>query len=573
MANRLEPVELRDFTGGLDLNVNQFQLAPNASPEMENIEMSRYGGIYTRKGWTRWNEEDIVDPDLVTWDPRRAILMQLSDGTDLIYLANDHDLYSLTFTGDYETLPGVVCDATPHMADFAVFGDDVYIACGREQPMARRSGITPATLLTAAAAGTWNDDYLTPTHGVAPQAELCESHSGYLFVANIEEDGVDHPNRIRWSHPTSPDDWAETDFLDIAIGGNRITALMSYEDHLLIFKPDSIWALYGYDLDSWQLVEKSSTIGTPSPQCVTRSETAVFFYSGSDRGGVYAYGGERAVEIGTQIRRALSEIIVQDKIWVGWMGRKLWVTVPWDLDIGLTEEVASAFIFDPGVGEGAWTCYTSAQGQLGPLIAGSNIDSQIVPLGVLRNPELPVIVRFDHLNLAADRLWNMAVWGIINIAGEEGYLLTSGADEEIIFSGQEGDEAFDARYRTPWVTADWPTRKKSWRRADYICRISERGYDLAVESFRDYEERNVSRRHTVTVPAAGSGAVWGEFDWGDGTLWGEGGLKRGGIIRRGSSHGMCRALQLRLTGVPITGVHSAWGIDAVVLKVVLRRFR
>ena len=78
-------------------------------------------------------------------------------------------------------------------------------------------------------------------------------------------------------------------------------------------------------------------------------------------------------------------------------------------------------------------------------------------------------------------------------------------------SGMAGDEPFETRYRTPWITADWPTRKKSWRRPDYICRISEQGYDIAVESFRDYEERNVARRHTVTVPPSGSGATWGSF--------------------------------------------------------------
>ena len=37
MANRLDPINLADFTGGLDLRSNQFQLAANQSPEMENI--------------------------------------------------------------------------------------------------------------------------------------------------------------------------------------------------------------------------------------------------------------------------------------------------------------------------------------------------------------------------------------------------------------------------------------------------------------------------------------------------------------------------------------------------------
>jgi len=566
MPNRLEPLNLADFTGGLNLRSNQFQLAPNESPEMENIAIDPLGGIYTRKGWGRWNEDDIVAEE-VPWDPRRALLVQLSDGTDLMYLASDGDLYAAPLTGVFAQVPGVVCGATPHMADFAVFGDDVYIACGRENPTVRRHATDAPTLLTAAGTANFNEDYVTPVHGVAPKAELCEAHSGYLFVANIDEDGLDYPNRIRWSHPTSQDDWSQADFIDIEIGGNQITALMSYEDHLLIFKRDSIWALYGYDADSWQLVQKSSTAGTLSPQTVSRSEAAVFFFSASDRGGIFAYNAERAAEIGVQLRRALETIIATEYIWVGWLGRKLWITIPWSYDDGPTEDVTSVFVFDPSVGEGAWTYYTAETARLGPLVGGSNIDSQIAPMGVLRSS--PVIVRLDYLDLAADRLYSLAVWGG---SGPESFIVT-GNGEEIIMSGQTGDEGFVTKYRTPWITADWPTRKKSWRRADYVCRISGAGYDLAVESFRDYEERNVARRHTVTVPPSGAGAVWGGFDYGDGTVWGQGGPKRGALIRRGSSQGMCRALQLRLSGVSRTGVYSSWGVDAVILKVVLRRFR
>ena len=80
---------------------------------------------------------------------------------------------------------------------------------------------------------------------------------------------------------------------------------MSYEDHLLIFKPDSIWALYGYDLDSWQLVQKSSTIGSHvAPGGDPQRDRPCSSTPASDRGGIYAYDGERPVEIGEQLRYA-----------------------------------------------------------------------------------------------------------------------------------------------------------------------------------------------------------------------------------------------------------------------------
>ena len=30
---------------------------------MENIAIDPFGGIYTRKGWARWNDDDIVDTE------------------------------------------------------------------------------------------------------------------------------------------------------------------------------------------------------------------------------------------------------------------------------------------------------------------------------------------------------------------------------------------------------------------------------------------------------------------------------------------------------------------------------
>ena len=592
MANRLEPINLVDFTGGLNLRRNQFQLNANESPEMINMTVDPLGGIYTRLGWERWNGPDIV-PEGAAWDPRRAFLMQLSDGTDIVYIAANHKVYwaQAPIGATFADL-GINVQAVPHMADFVAFGDDCYIACGRFQQMQRRRMLTAPFALTAAGVGSWNNDYSNALHQVAPKAELIEAHSGYLFAANTVEDGVTCPNRLRWSHPTSPDDWAQLDYIDIETGGGEITALQSFEDHLLIFKGDSIWALYGYDLESWQLVQKSSTIGAISPQSVTRNEQAVFFYSASDRGGIYAYAGERPLEISEQLRYALEGLIAPELIWVGWLARKLWVTLPWTYD-GPTDDNSAVFVYDPSVSQtGAWMYFTSISGSLGPLVGGSNTDSMLRPLGVMRATETPCLVRLEARNEASDQVWQIAVLGFTNAEesppDSEGYIIT-GAGEEIVLSGQQGTEPFDTVYRTPWITNDWPTRKKSFRRPDFICRMTGFDHELQVRSYRDYEELNAKRQHKLTVPAGrvfnSSGppgqvaAVWGTFNWNDGTLWNNPGAnpidpalgaKSGAAIRRGSSFGLCKALQLRVEGLT---PGARWGVDAVVVKVVMRRFR
>jgi hypothetical protein len=564
----LEPLNLVDFTGGVNLRANSFQLAENESPELANIDIDPLGGIYTRKGWERWNVADL-DVDAETWDPRRAYLAQLADGTDLIYVAANDTVFISDGTGDDLEDAEIPCAASTHLADFATFGDTTYIACGWTLDSHERVGTAVPASVVALSTGNFNNDYLTPVHGVFPRAELVEAHAGYAFVAYTGEAGTAYPNRIRWSHPTSQDDWAEADFLDIGIGGSRITALQSYEDHLLIFKADSVWALYGYNSESWQLVQKSSTIGAQGPQGVTRSEDAVFFYSASDHGGIYLYSGERPVEISTQLRRAFENIIAPELIWVGWLSRKLWVTIPWTYD-GPTDDNAATFVLDPSVGDGAWTYYTSDAGSLGPLIGGSNVDSQRRPMGVLRATEHPCIVRLDALNLAADLVAPVALLG--STASPDPWswpIILTDTGEAIEASGMLGYQPFRTLYRTPWLTAGWPTRKKSWRRPDFVCRRTEADCRLQVQSFRDYEDINARRQSLVEIPTAGSGTVWGEFDWGDGSVWGAGAVG-GATIRRGSSFGMCRALQLRISSLT---PGARWGIDAIVAKIVMRRFR
>jgi len=577
MANRLDPINMVDFTGGLNTRASPFQLGENETPESLNVAVDRLGGIYSRFGWERWSTEDLWD-DPETWDPRRAFMHALSDGTFNNYIAANGTIFGSTGTPDFVDL-AVACGAVTHLADFAAMGDTLYVARGRENPGAYRVGAGTLTALAESGAGNWNDDYTDPLSGPAamPAAELCESHGGYLFVANTEEDGTDFPNRIRWSHPTSPLDWASADYIDISSEGGRITALMSFQDHLLVFKSDGIWAIYGYDANSWQVIKKSTTIGAPGPQAVTRSEAAVFFYSASDHGSVYAYTGEMPQEVSQGLRRSIGQITHPDLIWVGWLRRKLWVTVPWNYE-GAQDDSTGVFVYDPAVGEnGCWMFFESLAGGLGPLVGGSNLDSAVRPMGVLRNTESPRIVLLDAIEeFAYDHISDTSVLGATSTLSDPFATLAIETDtgDLIVASGMPGLQPFRTIYRTPWLTAGWPTRKKSFRRPDFVCRRTGLTHQLRIQSYRDYEEINPRRQHTVQVDGQGL-TVWGEFDWTategalpDAPVWGSGRVA-GNKVVRGGSFGLCKALQVRIQSFT---PGARWGIDAIVLKLVMRRF-
>ena len=87
-------------------------------------------------------------------------------------------------------------------------------------------------------------------------------------------------------------------------------------------------------------------------------------------------------------------------------------------------------------------------------------------------------------------------------------------------------QPFDAYYRTRWLHAGWPDRKKSWRRPTFICRQVPRDTDLLVETFRDYNETTIHRTRTLRVRAQGN-AYWTESGFADAEIggfdWTEGG--------------------------------------------------
>src|SRR5690606_23232499 len=95
--------------------------------------------------------------------------------------------------------------------------------------------------------------------------------------------------------------WHEDDVIDIREGGGPITGLVPMGDHLLIFKQSSVWALFGYDSDSWQLVNVAREKGAIHRQAIARNEHSVFFYSHLE--GVYVIqGSEYPREISQALR-------------------------------------------------------------------------------------------------------------------------------------------------------------------------------------------------------------------------------------------------------------------------------
>lgn len=580
MVNRLTPIDIVDFTGGINLHRSQFQLADNESPDLLNVDIDASGGFASRKGWQRWNINNIVDPTTTAWEPRNAYATTHATNRQDVYVVNNHIVYYSEDTAVFSRLGTVVANANPHGADFATWGSDVYIALGMTTPTVRASITHTVTAMTSA---TWSE-VDAPTHNTVPCAEYIEGHAGYLFTAVMQEAGVNYFARLRWSHPGVPDAWRTDDYLDIDSGGGRITNLMSFQDHLLIFKTDSIWALYGYDEDSWQLVKVSTSSGCPGPQGCTRSETAVYYFSSSDRGGIYGYNGNQPMYLTERLRPAFEETLNYDNVFVSWAGQRLWVGLPWLKDVGSTVNPTTAFVFDPSIGQaGAWTMYRSDLGAIGPVLDGADVNSKY-PMAALWSQYAAILVILDYIDGGYDAILEETV-----LSSTAGDIILTGDGKQIEVTGEAfvGDR-FESYYRTRWLHAGWPDRRKSWRRPTFICRQVNAPVDLIIETYRDYNETQIQRSRTLHLRSVGT-AYWttggasgpdvGGFDWseegladpsGRGANWGA--TQAGSTMQRAGSQGLARSVQMKVRASPLTPLRK-WGVDGIVAKIVMRRFR
>ena len=567
-GTRLQPLSLRDFTGGLNVRDNGFQLGDNESPAMLNVHVDERVGFATRSGWVRWGATD--DPTIATWDPRNAVLHQYADGSFAVYIANNGLVYRTDPAGLLiaTTIP---CFADPHLADFATWGDDIYIATGATHPSWKHDDTAPTETIPAGI-GTWNENYTTPGYpgNIVPSCAVMEAHAGYLFCAHVYEDkngegAAEHPNRLRWSHPDSPEDWAEDDYLDIEMGGPRIRALKSFQDHLLIFKDSTVWALYGYDLESWQLVQVSNKSGSISPTTVTTSETHCFYYSPTGRSSIYSMAeGNRPDSISEPIRQVMSEVMTVNNVWLDWIGNRLFCSLPWQFEAGIadmpsfdgrrgrsgsTTTSTTTFIFDPSIGQGAWEAHRPAFGHLRSCV---ELPADKAPLAV-------------HAGGTTERC--MLRLGSI------------APDANDIIKADGVLTPFEVFYTTNWKDAGTEELRKSWRRPRFIINNPDEDIQLRVDAFRNYDPGTPYRSWIIGITAFGR-AYWREFTdgevpppggfyWDDGTLWE--GESRGSRIVRGGPLGQARSIQLRISAIPAS-YGKAWGVDAVTLKYIQRRF-
>jgi hypothetical protein len=515
VASRIELINARDFTGGLNLSPNVMQLGEAESPDLSNVDISERGGFRLRKGVDTY-------ADALTADPLSIHGFIASSGTQQVIVADGTNLKYTTGT-TWSTLAARTGPCTSVM-----FKNNMYLSNG-VSGMCKWTGAVATTL-----AQGFNDDLSAPVAGKAPIAKFSAVYKGSVFVANTVESAVAYPNRVRWSHPNQPEDWVSYHYIDIDPGadGDEITAMVPFDDRLIVFKRKSIHVVFGDPPEGLSTYPVSHEVGAVSQAAVAASESGVYFFDWP--GGVFRYNGRQIEWLFERLSAAIKNGDINSsqysKVQLGFGNRRLWVSVPTS---GSTT-VNSVYVLTPALGSGgAWVQYDLS---VGPYFnwTPSQTGTALFLAGYAAGDRL--------LKLDQPRTTDEFGAGAVHI---------------------------DAHYQTPWFDLGQPAMKKRWRRPEAVL-LDGQDAEVRVDVMRDYDPNNAVRQfHFTTTASAEDVMVWGPGYglWGD--PWG-GSVDEAWVVDRGSPIGAARAVSLRFRS-PLNDVD--WGVNAFVLKVTPRKVR
>ena len=572
----------RDFTGGLNFRADQFQLKDNESPFILNVDVDPRGGVFTRPGYkkkhttavtaTGWNPKGLFNYKDVS-SPRIMLTtgFQTSGSVDGTVQSSTGSNFSVLNFG--VSTPILV--KSTNGASITQYLDTLYLAIGKDasQMYKWNSDNVYATALTASGP-TWQA-YQNPVGGFMPRAELARAHANKLFVANTKElnnDATptveDFPNRLRWSHESSPENWYQDDYIDIVAGGEGITGLAIVDGQLLIFKPEAVYLLMGYDADSFQLVELSTNVGIKYPQHVVEGSSGAYFFSYPQ--GIMFYDRNGIRDLFDRLKPIIDTNRINAQklnvLTLSYVNDRLWMSAPFDINnTGTAVDYSNMnFVYDPSIGQrGAFTMYQSA------VYANAATPADITPYGLVSG------IDWTDSN---GEIWHL----LINPNTSFKYVMYVDEYEDLDNISQnvnddilEGDDLGDytTNFTTPWFYDDRYVQDKTFVRSLYVVRAVDEETQITVNVYHDFNSNDVVTSHIIDLTPVNTGGV---FDTGlfDTATFGEIDLKEG--IQRGGRLKRAKCAQLEFLG-PLGDTTDTdgrqWGINSIAYKYKRRKVR
>lgn len=529
-------INIKDFTGGLNLNTDAFKLKENESPDMMNVDIDRRGGFQIRRGIKPYSTTSIA-----AGHPHTVWSYKAPAGTNYTLVAAGAKVYFGTGAAWTEVSTNLG-EANGILSPIVVSGFSYWVR--GDAQVGKLSGTTSSLM-----AASYNDT-ITPSSGNFPRGKFAAVHAGFVWVAGTYESGVHYPNRVRFSwaleFPLAAENWRSDEYIDIDDGknGETITAIVPFGDQLIVFKGHSTYAIFGGGAESFGIVNISNTLGAVSSGGVLVTPAGLFFFD--HKTGLHVYDGSKIKWVFENVWPAMRDGSIPEalipNVRMGWVENRLWLSVPWANKP--TYARGTTFVLDPSVG-GAWTQFDLACGPF----SSNHHDS----VGAVYGASANLLYQLDVQEQYYDIVGTTSVVTVI-----------------------------DGHYRTNWIDVGQPAVKKRWKRLEAVLQI-DKPYVLPVVAYKNYDQNIITKSFHITSDGSAAAVVnptWDNAasDW-DVSKWSsDGGIY--GEVQRGTSLGVSRAISVKVGGPvmtkPTAGVSQApifWGVDALIVKYVPRKVR
>lgn len=513
---------LESFSGGLNLRADQFDLEENESPDMLNVSIDPRGGVALRGGVIRRNATALANDIKGIWG-------FYTDGGTKQVMVNHGTKVAYSASGNFTELTNIT-NRTDGSRVYGITFNNVSYGVSYDQVSFKWDGSTDADLGTT----------INGSAGNMPQAQYIAQWNNHVWCAHTYE-GSASKYRLRWSNINEAEKWSAADYVDVDKGeeGDYLTGLVSHGDRLVVFKSNAIYAMLGFDTNSFQLVNITKDVGSIPLSSPVSTPFGVFFWH--DRTGVHVYDGNRTAYIFDALKPAIDDgrITFTNPPQLAWSKNKLYVSVDWAGGYGT---VRRTFVYDPSLGNrGAWSA--------------TDIDAG--PLFTFRPPNAETIL-------------------IGGCVANTGRAIHIDDDESRVFDKYATSEAnIPSYFVTPWVSTNNPIVRKRWGKPQMVT-LAKSSLQLTTEIYKDYDFAEASKSFLVEITGRSSSALWGSgpsdvsgAKW-DVDSWGSPSEARVTDVKRLPTLGTGRSICMKIIG---PNTNAEWQVNAIGFTYLPRRMR
>jgi hypothetical protein len=555
--------EKSDFTGGLNLRADQFNLEYNESPALLNVEVDPRGGVRRRDAVTKINGTALSNNII-------SLMTHYESGQNQVLAATLDDaitksqiFYNDNATGDFTGPIQIGSDnpffntaQPPHSVTFNGF---TYIVNG--ELLHNDAGVTAITAMRwdGATATALTGD-IDGTDGHFPCARYTTSWNEHVWVAYTLESGTTHKNRLRWSKTSDAENWTATDFVDIDIGedGDYITGILADQNRLLVFKENSVYEVLGFNTNNFQVRNVSRTAGNMEGCTPISTTVGVFFWYAED--GLYLLRDQTLAWAFERIRPSMTYDVGQPALTTTvapsmmWFDERLWLSVNYQSDDNISgsnqTNRRNVFVWDASLGStGAWVRHDINARSLLAYRPTNNTH-----LGIAATSGITAAVSFDRISK------------IDQNADQDDY--GTGAADEI-----------NSYYQTGWFDGNRPTFSKRWNKTRTVL-LADSNVTITQEVYKDYDLSGFFKSFSGSVVGLGSDSVWDTAKWDDSdsssdylAKWQAEGTSDRYLIVKWPTVGTATAISLRFRVTPTVSYRGKWGVTSIIGMYRTRRLR